>query len=571
MKPIAKSLFQIAIIGGIITNMGCKKDDDTINTGIQDITIESVAPSEGSIGTEIYIKGKNFESGAMVIVGEVPATVVEVENATSIFAFVPEGIPVNTLLPVKVQNKNGGHGTFSNAFKAINPELHYVNSATKPSGNIGSTVIFEGKAFGDLQGNGKVLFSDGAGGNIEAVIASPDDWTETFIVTTVPQGAANGPVVVQTGVAMSNSLEFMITANAAFSPSSINWTTTTALETAVSGHAASYVPIDNDDVSQRFVYVTGGKDVQPLALDKVVVGKINTEGKIDSWITTTALPSPLAFHSSIAATPFNSKVGGQGFLYVLGGTNLEGDVINTVSFASLNIDGTLGTWNSTTSLPEPLHSFGALIFRNTIYISGGATTDNVPVNKVYKSIIDASGTLGEWEAMPSLPSARAYHGFVQFGAYLYSVGGETGTVTPDDGNSQNNDTKLGEVVYARLDLRTGKLAQESWTLNANSLQKTRTKHTTLAIGGNLFVSSGLYSAATQGSSENVYAQIASDGTVGSFAGATGSNTLFSAGGSNLFNQKGVTYVDDNGVGHVMIIGGDNANLPGVKSSNVLFY
>jgi hypothetical protein len=570
MNKIVKRLFQITLIGSIISNISCKKEDDIIKS-TQTLVMESVTPSEGSIGTEIYIKGQNFESGAKVFVGDIAAAIVEVENATSIFAFVPEGIPANTLLPVKVQNLNGAHGTIANAFKAINPELFYVNSATKPSGNIGSTVILEGKAFGDLQGSGKVLFSDGAGGSIEAVIVSPDDWTETFIVTTVPQGAQNGPVVVKTAIETSNALEFIVTANAAFSPSSINWTVSTALPTAVSGHFASYVPIDNGDITQRFVYVAGGKDGELATLDKVIYGIINTEGKVDSWNSTTALSSPLAFHSSIAATPFNSKVEGNGFLYVLGGTNQEGEVINTVSLAPLHSDGSLGSWNNTTALPLPLHSFGAVIFRNIIYISGGATTDNIPVNKVFKATIDESGNLGDWLELPSMPTARAYHGFVQFGAYLYTVGGETGTVTPDDGNSQSNESKIGEVAYVRIDLRTGNLAQESWTINPNSLQKTRSKHTTLAVGGNLFISSGLYSAATQGSSENVYAQIASDGSIGTFAGATGSNTLLSAGGSNLFNQKGITYIDNDGVGHVMIIGGDNANLPGDKSDKVLFY
>ena len=60
-----------------------------------------------------------------------------------------------------------------------------------------------------------------------------------------------------------------------------------------------------------------------------------------------------------------------------------------------------------------------------------------------------------------------------------------------------------------------------------------------AAGGSPFVSSGLYAAAATGSSENTYATLSSDGTVGSFGGATGSNTLQSVGGVNLFNTRGV--------------------------------
>lgn len=275
-----------------------------------------------------------------------------------------------------------------------------------------------------------------------------------------------------------------------------------------------------------------------------------------------------AFHKTIAATPFNSKVDGSGFLYALGGTGADGSPVNTVSVAAFNNDGTIGSWSESTSLPEPLHSLGAVIFRSTIYIAGGSTTGDVPVSKVYKSEINETGTLGVWEELASLPSARTYHGFVTFGAYLYSVGGETGTVTPDAGTSQSD---LTEVAFAKIDLRTGNITDAGWTLNANELQKSRSKHTTLVVGGNMFVSSGLYAAASQGSSENTFAQILSDGTVDSFGGATGSNTLLSEGGSNLFNQAGLSCIDANGVAHVMIIGGDDVKNPGSKLSNVLFY
>lgn len=77
--------------------------------------------------------------------------------------------------------------------------------------------------------------------------------------------------------------------------------------------------------------------------------------------------------------------------------------------------------------------------------------------------------------------------------------------------------------------------------------------------------------AGQGSSENSYAQIFSDGTVDAFGGATGSNTLLSTGGNNLFNQAEISYTDADGMTHVMIIGGDDVKSPGAKQDDVLFY
>ena len=288
------------------------------------------------------------------------------------------------------------------------------------------------------------------------------------------------------------------------------------------------------------------------------------------WKSTTALPAPVSAHATVAATPFNAKVNGSGYLYVIGGANAAAEPVNTVSYAAFNEDGSVGAWANATPLPEPLHSLGAVIFRSTIYISGGATTGNSAVAKVYKAEIDTLGRLSSWKEQPSLPSARAFHGFVTFGGYLYAVGGETGVVNLDNASYQSGDTKLGEVVYAKISIRTGEITEAGWKLNASSMQKSRSKHTTLVAGGNLFVSSGLYSG-NPGSSENIYAQINSDGTVGSFGGATGSNTLFTAGATNLFNQAGISYSDANGVARVMIIGGDNANLPGNKEVDVLYY
>ncbi len=103
------------------------------------------------------------------------------------------------------------------------------------------------------------------------------------------------------------------------------------------------------------------------------------------------------------------------------------------------------------------------------------------------------------------------------------------------------------------------------------MQKSRGKHSALVAGGNVFVSAGLYPGGGNGSSENISAQINSDGSVGSFSGATGSNTLEALGGINLFNHAAIGYVDAAGVAHVMILGGADLNSPGSHQSKVLFY
>jgi hypothetical protein len=514
LTRIKNGILYLTLIGVMLSYTGCKKDDDSIPLSAIP-TIESITPNEGTIGTELTITGTNFQANAVVFVGDKVCLQVEVFSSTVAYIKVPSGIPANILLAVKVTNPGGGEKTINNAFKAIEPVLSFVNSATKPSGNTGSTVILEGKAFGDIMGAGEILFSDGAGGTIAALISGDEDWTDEFIVTTVPNGAADGPVVVKTEIGISNEIPFKVTTSATFSPSTINWTETTPLPVAVSGHKALSISVEIDDITtNQYVFVTGGRNGNGEASDQVVTGLINANGTISSWASTTSLPQPRSFHAAVAATPFNSKVNGSGFIFILGGTNANGSAVADVSFAALNNDGTLEAWSNSRALPEALYSTGAVIFRSSIYVAGGVDANNSTVAKAYKAKINENGQLGEWETLPELPSGVAYHGFMSFGGFLYSVGGETGITTPDEGTQV---TAISQIYYSKINLRTGEIGD--WSENSNTIGKERSKHSTMILGGNMFISSGLYSglgSATGGSSENAHANINPDGTIAAF-------------------------------------------------------
>jgi hypothetical protein len=562
MGPIFLALLAISL-------HGC--GDDPTKVDGPPPTVIGVSPAQGTVGTEIRISGNDFRIGAAVFVGNHEATSVEVAGATEAFAFVPEGIVQGETYDVQVRNADGTKNKLASAFTAVAPELDFVNAATKPSGNPGSTVILEGDAFGDLQGSGTIEFSDGAGGSIVAPVAAADDWTNTFIVTTVPSSAQSGPVLVTTATGVSNALEFTVTQNAAFSPSTINWTETTPIPDPLSGHSAVYVPIDDaTGTTVQRAYVVGGTLLDGTPTGQIHHSRIQAGGGLDPWMSTTSLPEPRAFAASVAATPFNSKVPGSGRVFVLGGIGEGGGPTATALVMEMDPEGNLTSVGESTPLPTPLHSAGAVVFRSQIYLAGGATEGDIPVASVYRAAIDTLGGLGPWEALPSLPAARAYHGFQTFGGYLYAIGGEAGAVGPHGGLDAAGQSRLDGVRYVKINLRTGDLLG-AWIENPSRLGKARSKHSALVAGGNLFVSSGLYSAAKTGSSENTYAQINPDGSVSSFGGATGSNTLLSAGAGNLFNHAALTYVDGEGVAHVMVLGGDDVNAPGERSRKVFYY
>jgi hypothetical protein len=320
--------------------------------------------------------------------------------------------------------------------------------------------------------------------------------------------------------------------------------------------------------------VTGGASNDHSPRQDVLFGVINADGTISAWNSTVGLSEARAFHAVAAATPFNSKIKGAGALYAIGGIkDKDGPPMSTVYRGVLNGDGTVASWSETTALPVALHSAGAVVFRGFVYVAGGAGADSLPVATVYRAGIDTLGNLGAWEALPALPAGRTYHAFATFGGYLYGVGGESGKVAPNDANYTQNDTKYDNLVYVRINLRTGALASTSWTVNASTLIKRTSKHTALIAGGNVFVTGGLYSGANTGATENSFAQINADGSVGSFGGATGGNTINGSpnNGGNLFNHAAITYVDANGTAHVMVLGGDDVNNPGTKRKAVWFY
>jgi len=452
------------------------------------------------------------------------------------------------------------------------PVVTLVNGATLPSAAIGATVVIQGSNFGTGQGaaSGQVLFTNGSGGPDTALIASAGDWSNMLIVTTVPAGAATGNLVVKTSGGTSTAVVFTIAAKVAFSPSTIVWTSTTALPVGLSGHAVAAATLPGT-APTSVVYVVGGADSTNTPRASVLYATVSNTGALSaSWTTTTVLPAPIAFAAAVVATPANSPVTGTSYLYVLGGdSTASGKPVATVYLGTLNASGAVTSWSTTSALPATVHSCAGVIFNGNVYVAGGSGSGNAPVATVYRAAIQSDGTLGAWQTLTSLPFARSYFGFGVNGTFLYAFGGDSGSVTPND--STQKPSVIGDVVYAQIDIHSGNLTAAGWTLNANKLAKAVTKHTAVVAGGNVLSSGGLYNGASTGSSEESYAGLNADGSVGSFQGATGSHTIASVGGGNFFNHAATGYLDATGAFHVLVVGGDDVNTPTKKHKGVFYY
>ncbi|MFW6192223.1 MAG: hypothetical protein ACOC83_01950, partial [Gemmatimonadota bacterium] len=404
----------------------------------------------------------------------------------------------------------------------------------------------------------------------EAEIASQDDWTNTFILTTVPDGAETGDVVVATETGTSDPIPFEVTDGSTFSPSNIQWSETEALPVALSGHDAVHLSTGEIGSTTEFVHVTGGASDDDAPRTDVRFSEIDPDATLVGWNEAADLPAPRAFHASVAATPFNSRVDGDGWLYVLGGIESDGgDPVRTVFRAPLQTDGSLGAWEETAALPEALHSPGAVIFRSNVYVAGGAGPGDDPSGSVYRAPVDSLGELGDWTELAALPDGRAYHDFTVIGNCLHVFAGESAAVGPDDATI--TDTRLTTVLKNRIDLRTDDLRSSSWSADDSELGNDgRSKHTALIAGGGVLVTAGLYNGVkgSLGNAEQIFAQIESDCEVQDFGGATNEDNIKKNGGANLFNHAAATFVDGDGQAHVMILGGDDVDDPGTRRAEV---
>ncbi|MCK4353176.1 T9SS type A sorting domain-containing protein [candidate division WOR-3 bacterium] len=166
--------------------------------------------------------------------------------------------------------------------------------------------------------------------------------------------------------------------------------------------------------SGDYIYSIGGKD-GPVPTDSVYYAPINLDGSVGTWQATSNLPISLAYLSGGCVN---------GYIYVVGGHN-PGGFYNTVYFAKINPDGTLGSWNSATSLPHNVADHHVGITPEYIYTIGGYD-GTAYFDTIYYTTINPDGTIGNWN--PTIPTYQPLddHSVVITNEYLYILGGFAG-------------------------------------------------------------------------------------------------------------------------------------------------
>ena len=228
------------------------------------------------------------------------------------------------------------------------------------------------------------------------------------------------------------------------------------------------------------VYLLGGTQYPPqTSKNFTYAGAIDANGNINTWSPATVLPQRL---SKGAATIVGN------YIYYSGGwTDNEnaGSASKKVYYAPISSDGSLGSWNTTTDLPDVLWDHGMISYGDYIYVVGGKNSSG-ETSQVIRAKSNSDGSLSTWTNMPSLPSSTRAFGYTIVDNYIFVVGGYNGSF-------------LNTVYYTTIDLN-GQMT--NWSTSSNSLPIQHASGSLAASNGYLYLIGGWISG--YGYSEKVY-------------------------------------------------------------------
>ncbi|HUC14454.1 MAG TPA: hypothetical protein VMS00_08375 [Acidimicrobiales bacterium] len=229
-------------------------------------------------------------------------------------------------------------------------------------------------------------------------------------VVVVPLVVASMLMAVVVGLVRPTSASAQVPAGAP-----ISWATATSLPAPL--YMSTSVAYNG------YVYELGGTNASNFQ-SAVYYAQLNSNGSAGSWTSTTPLPAAIYAATSVV---YN------GFIYLIGGSN-RGTWVSTVYYAPINANGTVGSWSATTSLPEALAAATSVVYNGYVYELGGTTSSNGgwpsstgQQSAVYDAAINANGTIGTWATTTALPEALWDATSVIYNGYVYELGGQNGS------------------------------------------------------------------------------------------------------------------------------------------------
>ena len=336
-----------------------------------------------------------------------------------------------------------------------------------------------------------------------------------------------------------------------------SWNSTTSLPEPIDGAVSV--------AYNGYIYEIGGYTTGGVALTSVYYASISSNGTIGSWNTTTVIPSSMSGIGSgveyggyiyiVTSSTYYAQINGNGTIGVWTSTNspswgggisseyngyiyeIGGGNTNNVGYAQIESNGSLGVWSGTVSLPDSyLDNAASIAYGGYIYVMGGFNNSPNFTSQVEYSQIESNGSLGSWVSVTSLPQALEQATSIEYGGYIYYLGGAnynatsssvyTTPITQGDINISDNSTNTTQIV-----------------LNGSNGDITSQGSLNLEGGGNSITGSGnLYINAGSGGSQKT--------TTNSSIASWNSTTILPG---SIYNATSVEYN-----GYVYEMGGVNS-------------
>ncbi len=440
------------------------------------------------------------------------------------------------------------------------PAIAYVDGALEPILVRGQAVVLEGLGFGATQGN--VTFARAGGGEVTAPVATPADWSDLAIRTTVPDDAASGTLAVTTAGGLRLTATVHVLPRVAFDTATLTWTSRGSFPQAPVGVALAAAEIPSATGVATTLYAAGGAEQIGLELvsdSGVYVAHTGAGGLVGPWVrqrdatdfSSRVLPVRRAFAAAAVATRYNSRFPGSA-LYVIGGIDTSGRAQASVLAADVSADSVVARFTPLEPLPAPVAGAIAVVRRGRVYVIGGTDSLGRPQQDVLVGRIGLNGHIDGWYVQPPLPAPRAYGGGVVLDDRTVAFGGVADSVPPGGGLDPGT-ARLASSDTAAVSLVSG-FFTGGWAPGAALLPAGRSQFATLDLGNVVLLVGGMYAGAATNSAETIAAAVVGD-SLAPFTAAAGISTIAGQGGGTLIEPSGVTWREADGSPRGLVLGG----------------
>ncbi|GEM_PF-1293066 len=287
-----------------------------------------------------------------------------------------------------------------------------------------------------------------------------------------------------------------------------------------------------------YLYLIGGRDATGALLNDIQYCPIKADSSVGTCVQqTAAFTTARYYHTSVA---YN------GYLYVIGG--LGGTEQNDIQHCPINADGSVGTCvQQTAAFTTARDSHTTVAYDGYLYVIGG--TNGVSYyNDIQHCPINADGSVGTCvQQTAAFTTARYGHTSVAYNGYLYVIGGVNSSSVP-----QNDIQRL----LISTGTPTGLGAVGATSQQTGAFTTARYSHASVIYNGYLYVIGGINLTGTR-YNDIQHCPINADGSVGTCVQQTNAfTTARSAHTSVVYN------------GYIYIIGGRNG--AGVAQNDIQY-